>query len=336
MSKRYSPEQVERCVRILGESARYEDALTRIRVYVAPGIDSSMLAKLFRRHGLRNPGQYLGGAAIEVPVDWDDGEEQTAQHAKRSGRLETVIAVPDFHAPFHDELAVSTCVEAVREMRPDHLVFLGDGVDSYDISDFPRDPARKHKYKEEVASANEVLDRFDRLRVPDVRYCEGNHDQRLARFIAKRAPELYGMLDISEELRMRERRWQWIPYGEVTTIGRFRFSHEFGSCGKYAAAQALAGVRHCIVFGHTHRAQCEYGGLADGERHVAWSAGWLGDYEALAFSYKKKWQARREWTHGFMWITLDETGCGWAQFVPILEGRCVVDGHVISGRKEAA
>jgi predicted phosphodiesterase len=340
---RYSEETLGACVRILKAEKSLPKAMARIVSEVDSRLDRTALGKLFRRNGMATPSMYVGtSTTADFPpeprasgVVSFGGVARGGKH-RQSRKLETIIAVPDIHAPFHDPLAVATCVEAVRQLAPDHLVFLGDVVDSYDISDFPRDPGRKHRYKEELASANEVLDMFDELGVADVRYCAGNHCDRLARFIAKRAPELYGLIDIAEELRIKERGWEWIKYGDVTTIGRFHFSHEFGSCGKYAAATALAGTRHCIVFGHTHRAQCEYGGLADGERHVAWSSGWLGDYESLAFSYKKKWQARREWTHGFTHVTLDETGCGWSTFVPIIDGRCVVDGRIISGRKEAA
>jgi predicted phosphodiesterase len=347
---RYSEETINACIDILRSSPTYPQALARIVSEVDSRLERTALGKLFKRAGCEAPSKYvgenlvppeprasgfssfLGGSVLVVPKAGVAQKEQREQ----SRKLETIVAIPDIHAPFHDRLAVSTCVEAVRQLKPDHLVLLGDVVDSYDISQFPRDPGRKHRYKDELDSANTVLDEFGSLGVDDVRFCAGNHEWRLDKYIATKAPELHGLITIEDQLHIKDRGWEWCPYGEVTTIGRFRFSHEFGSCGKYAAAQALAGVRHCIVFGHTHRAQCEYGGLADGERHVAWSAGWLGDYESLAFSYKKKWQARREWTHGFVWIVLDETGCGWAQFVPVLDGRCIVDGHVISGRKEAA
>lgn len=351
MSRRYSPEQVERCVKILGESARYEDALTRIRVYVAPGIDSSMLAKLFKRHGLRNPGQYLGHSAYtseqvkafgsqlsakdwDVPVEWDDGEEQTQQHIRAEGPTTRIMVCPDAHHPYADRLAWQTFLAAAREWRPDRLIIIGDFADCLSVSFHPKDPSRRVGLKDELGAVNTELDAVERLRIPSVDFMLGNHELRLQRYLWERASELYGLIEIGDLLRIKERGWNVVPYRESLQIGKLHFAHDVGRCGKHTASQSLADYGHSIVVGHSHRAATIYGGTVHGERQVAMNVGTLIDISTV--DYRHRAMAAREWQHGFGVIHMTGDGVGWCSFVPILDGRCVVDGRVISGRREAA
>jgi predicted phosphodiesterase len=320
----------------MGDDEKLEERLEALRS--SPSIrqaalklqlDAPSLARYFERRSI-NPGEYLG---TQSPFTKRAGPEVVKVEPRG---LTEILICPDVHIPYHDELAWNTFLAAATALRPDILVILGDAADCYEISDFVKNPARKHDFESEMAAVNVELDRVDALRIPRVVFLEGNHEDRLNRLIAKRAPELHGFVNMQEILKIEKRGWEWVKYGNSIAIGKLNFAHDYGPSGKYAAIQTLAATGQNSIFGHTHRAQCEYGGLVSGERHVAWSMGWLGDYEALAFSYSRRWKARKEWTHGFGKATLDSTGCGWASFVPILDGRCVVEGRVIHGRRVAA
>jgi hypothetical protein len=176
-----------------------------------------------------------------------------------------VFIVPDVHAPFHDKRAVKTTLQAIPAFKPDRLVFLGDGPDCYEISDFAKDPARKLDFNGEMKLVNQLWDKFDAVKPKESFYILGNHEDRLSRFIAKRAPELHGFVSIEQIMRLRERGYEITKYGDELVMGRLRFSHEYGQTGPYCAKKSRESVGHNIVFGHCLPQDYE----------VATTAGWV-------------------------------------------------------------
>lgn len=247
--------------------------------------------------------------------------------------IERVLVCPDIHIPYHDEKAWETFLRAIQAYKPDRLVFLGDGADCYEISEFAKDPRRKHNFFSEMEAVNVEYDRISRLQTSlgfEVDYLLGNHEDRLNRLIAKRAPELHGFTSIDKILRFAERGWRWHAYGEQIQIGKIFLAHDYGPSGGRAVSQALAATGHSVLFGHTHRAQVEYSGTTDGQRHVGMSCGWLGKYDSLAFSYARRWKAKKEWTHAFASLEVERgTGHGYAQLHPIIDGHVLIGGQLV-------
>jgi len=283
----------------------------------ALGVVDRSIRDFCARNGLEAPSELLGKRGV-----WR-GTSDDVQRA---------IAIPDLHAPYHDPLALATALAAINKLRPDAVLIMGDWFDCYEISDFTKSPERLYTFDDELRIGNELLDRVSAMGVKRVVFLEGNHENRLPRYLAKRAPELYSMLNMRKLAKIDERGWEWIPYESAVTIGKLHFSHEWGQSGKYAAQRALASTGRCTIAGHNHRADISYGGTVDGERHVAATLGWLGDYDQLAFSYKKKWAARVEWIHGLGAIAWDATGRGQVDFCPIIDGTALVWGQLINGR----
>jgi hypothetical protein len=211
------------------------------------------------------------------------------------------------------------------------LVILGDFGDFYKVSGYPKDPGRKLTFADEVAAIRVELGQVERLCVPRVIYCEGNHETRLTRYINGIAPALHDVVGVYDLLDVKRRGWEWVSYGHHISVGKISFAHDVGCAGMYAARQSVQAFGGCIVFGHTHRAGCHYESTVNGERHVGWTMGWLGDPEAI--DYRHRARVRRENQHGFGTTYIDSvTGEGWVNFVPILSGRACVDGVIYSGR----
>lgn len=238
-----------------------------------------------------------------------------------SGRR--IFVMPDVHVPYHDPEAYALAVHAARELKPDVLVIIGDYVDCYAVSQFAKIPERRQDLKWEVDSSNELLDALNGI-APTVVFCEGNHENRLERYLCQRAPELYGMVSAKNLLRIQERGWTWVQYKQWLKIGKVAFAHEIGHCGRNSAMQSLASFGGNIVFGHSHRAGAVYGGTVDGDRHFALNVGWLGDYSQVDYAHQSQ---MRDWQHGFGWIEQDGDGNSWASFCPIVKGRVVVAGR---------
>lgn len=249
------------------------------------------------------------------------------QELRLRPKTKTVLVLPDTHVPYHDKRAWSLFLQVAKSLRPDHLVLLGDFCDFYSVSQYPKDASRKCSLEWELEQTNLELDKLTGLS-PDIRYCEGNHENRLARYLSGNAPQLAGVLNVKSALRIRERGWLWVPYKDSTRIGKFNFLHDCGRSGVAAIRQTLADYGGNVVFGHTHRLGIEYSGSIKGDAHVALNAGWLGDWRAIDYHHRDR--VRRESRLGFGVVTMSGD-LGFAQAVPIVNYTCVVNGKVFNG-----
>lgn len=242
-------------------------------------------------------------------------------------RLHRTLIIPDTHAPYHSERAWRTAMKAAHALKPDRIVCIGDFVDCYSISRYPKSAARKHKLKPEIESARALLRQLERIGASELVFCEGNHEWRLERYINERAPELFGLIDIRSLLHLDS--WRWVPYQSWVTYGKISYSHDVGRSGVYAGRQTLAEFGGNIVFGHTHRGGVTYESTVRGEHRVALNVGWLGNPWEIEYAHRAS--ALRNSQHGFGWVLQDHNGYAAAQFVPIIHERmCIVDGRKVA------
>lgn len=90
-------------------------------------------------------------------------------------KLEPALFVPDCHVPYHNPQAWSLMLRAATDLRPKHLITLGDFADFYTVSTHSKDPRRALNLKAEVETVNEKLDELDDLGAEDKRFLGGNH-----------------------------------------------------------------------------------------------------------------------------------------------------------------
>lgn len=237
------------------------------------------------------------------------------------------IAIPDLHAPYHDETAWETTIKIVAKTKPDRLVIGGDFVDCYACSSFDKHPARSQNLKTEIDLARKELFRLVRAANCPIWYLEGNHEFRLERYLCQRAPELYGLISIKNLMLEGTRGIEWVPYRQHLTLGKVIYTHDVGHAGVYAGKHTLTACGHNVVFFHTHRGGLVTDGNHVGEKRFSLNCGWLGDLEAVDYMHRVK---TKDWIHGLG--LLDEcpkTGLVWPQFVPILSGHARVFGAEI-------
>jgi predicted phosphodiesterase len=351
--QRYSTEKLNACLAILKASRTYEEAQFRIAAEVDPRLDARATSKLFRRHGLETPSSYIQNAFTSAKVSTICPPAPTvaagvvsfggvAPRVQRaySGQLLRVLIIPDVHVPYHCPLAWNTALAVGRGWRPDVGVILGDFADFYQVSQYAKDPKRKIPFDQEVTLVLEEMERFAALRIPRVIACEGNHETRFSRMMANDNPALSGVPGIASDARQlldvqKRFGWEWVPYGHHASVGKLNFMHDAGHAGMYAAKQSVAAFGASIVFGHTHRAGAHYESTVNGDRHVGWTMGWLGDPECI--DYKHRARVLRENQHGIGLAYVEEsTGLFWVHFAPIISGRVVVDGVVYDGRTSEA
>ena len=330
------------------ESCRYGEALARTHALdplsKSGGIDKpphgmfihAMAAPPIRLAPLL-PGVTAVSATIPSPAPRDNsartsvGGDNMASYSEASrdtvSRLQRVLFFGDSHHPYNDQTAWRVFLAAAAEFRPDILVCLGDLGDCFSISGYTGDPSRPLKWEDELCAVSDALDQLDAIGAARKVFCGGNHEDRLPRYLAKRAPELFGVATIPGLYHLAERGWEWVGYGEAIKIGHVMVTHDLDRYGIYAVRHALRDAGCSVIIGHVHRACVWYEGSMSGSSHVAASFGWLGGLEWA--TYRHRVRAERDWQHGFGVGYLEPCGTMHLHVVPIVDGRCVLGGRVI-------
>lgn len=265
---------------------------------------------------------------IDIPIHWEPDPfrvEPTPVSAVTANRR--ILLIPDSHVPFHSKTAWELMLRAARVAKPDVIIVLGDLADFYAVSFHSKNPSRRHLLKDELDEVNLALDQLDALGASEKYFVAGNHEHRLERYIHEKAPELDGLVDLRELLRIQERGWKWTPYKDALKIGHLHVTHDEGTAGIYAHYRARATFETNVVIGHTHRMGLHYQGNAQGVSHVGAMLGWLGDIDAIDYIHKAK---ARQWQHGFGLAVMEPNGNVHLQACPIIDGRVCVFGELVT------
>lgn len=241
--------------------------------------------------------------------------------------MRKLLFVPDTHSPYENKAAWALMLKVGRALKPHTVVHLGDMADFYAVSAHDKDPRRAFDLWGELQQTNRLLDDLDSLGARRKIFCEGNHENRMQRYLQTTAPALASLpcLSVPALLQLLERGWRYVRYREDAKVGRLHVTHDCGYAGRNALFQNGATYEGNVVTGHTHRMGSHYFGNAKGESHVAMSFGWLGDSAATDYMHRVK--AAREWQLGFGVGYELPGGVVHLVGVPIVRGTCVVEGR---------
>lgn len=235
------------------------------------------------------------------------------------------IWIPDTHVPFHDKRALGLLHKVAASFKPHETVILGDFGDFYSVSSHSKDPRKERSLLREVDAVLAELAKIEQWSSTRRVYVCGNHEQRLERYLADKAPELYESLLLPDVLGLGSR-WEWVPYRQHTKIGKVYATHDTGTAGAVAHTKAHADFQDNIVIGHTHRLAYSVVGNAKGKPHVAAMFGWLGDRTQADYMHTIK--ARRDWALGFGLGYRTPDGTTYLTPVPIVNYTCLVEGKL--------
>ena len=367
---KWTQAQLESAIEILNDTNVLWDAISRISEKLTRNVTVDSLGKAFKRAGLCSPSCYLreyqqvdvnGVTCLSdnpyaTPVYYnvnefktitatDPADKVTKTFSKIDGKwypkfapkinecmpiekVTKIVVCPDTHIPNHNLQAWNCFLESCRVVKPDVLVLIGDFADLASVSSHPKGAKEEARLKKELSAVNEALDQICSLNIPRIVYLFGNHENRFDRYINSRAPELDDVVTLPEELRLKERGIEYYPYGEIFKLGKMNFVHDVNRCGINTARQSLQDVGDNITIGHSHRAAVVYSGTIEGDTHVGVNVGHLLDINTI--SYTSRPVAKREWQTGFGFMYQNQEGVTWANFVPIIDGKCIVDGKLIS------
>lgn len=183
--------------------------------------------------------------------------------------------------PLHDERVISIINMMAREMQPETIVDCSDTLDFASISRFPADSDQfRHSLNPAINRVHRV---YAELRADNPRAhivaLDSNHTIRLAKFMMKQVPELYGIRQAGSEsqypalsypflVNMEAVGVDWYGgygaaeyvYGEEYDAPPIVFKHGtmVVSNGSTAAKESQQNPETHVVRGHSHRAEVHH------------------------------------------------------------------------------
>lgn len=155
-----------------------------------------------------------------------------------------ILCIPDPHCPYQHKNFFVDIARLMRYFKPNVVVVMGDMVDFHGISRHDPDPEADDA-KTELEKAQKYVNKLVKIlgRIP-VKYCIGNHDNRIEKKAAQNhIPKAF--LKSFRELFNLPKNWD---IADVHTIGDISFTHGQSNLrGKTALAYGMN-----VVQGHYH------------------------------------------------------------------------------------
>ncbi len=221
----------------------------------------------------------------------------------QTGKIKTkkALIIPDVHAPYHDQKAYDIMLQIGKAYNPDEIILMGDFGDFYAVQSYCKEPNIEGLLIKEVREVRDMLKELSQLfKKSKLIYIEGNHEDRLRRYISQKAPELFGLVGVEDLLCLKEYGYKFIKYEPAqkhhicgsTLIAR----HEPSTGGVNAARGTILKSLCSVVYAHTHRKDESNIISLNGKNFRSFCPGWIGDKNNGVFTYVK---GHHQWTQGF-------------------------------------
>lgn len=215
------------------------------------------------------------------------------------------VVLSDQHIPFQDPVIEDLSIDFLAEHQPKVIHLLGDVLDFYSLSSFDKDPQRRETLQDELDGATRYFKRLRKV-CPKARiiYSEGNHENRLRRYLWSQARALSNLrtLSFEELLGLKEFNIEWVDASAPYRMGHLLFIHgELVRRASGASAKGHMDKFGCnVIHGHTHRLGAHYHRTYD-DMMGAWENGCLCTLDpeyATCPDWQNGWSV--VWFHGDM------------------------------------
>lgn len=168
------------------------------------------------------------------------------------------IILPDLHIPFHDKKLLDCWLDRVGSIGWDGVDIIGDFLDCYTLSRFDTNPLRKNTLQKEVDEGHEILLNIrSYLPKADIKYSEGNHEDRLRKTLWGKSSPLAHLrnLTIPDLLGLKDLGITWHSAQDPYKIDYLWYTHG-DLLRKHAGISARAkseAIHGSVIIGHSHR-----------------------------------------------------------------------------------
>ena len=218
--------------------------------------------------------------------------------------IKNVAVWGDLHIPYHESDAVKAAIKLAKDDKVDAIFLNGDVLDFFGLSFHEKNPKNRPRISEELESARQFLKGL-RKHFPNIPiyWIDGNHEYRLERYLAVKAPEL---LDTSEFqiatlLRMAEYGITYLGFRTKCYFGKLLVEHGDrlkGTGGVNPARSARLKYKRSVLVNHFHKLSVDSGKQYDGDVMTCWSNGCLCELEP-------EYMEVNEHVHGVCHVQMD-------------------------------
>jgi predicted phosphodiesterase len=249
--------------------------------------------------------------------------------ANKSRTESRALVISDVHYPYHDQEALDAVLELGQKQKIDYLIFNGDIVDFYKVSDWRKDPERMSFQDELFFAKDGIREIVKKFPGAQKIYIEGNHEYRAKAYIAGRAPEFAHLKSLSVPGLLELDR---LGVNYVSNITRLNAGQRPYRLGKLYIAHgheirtgfgAVNIARNYymktfvnLLVGHSHQNQEFIAKRLDGEYQGCWCQGCL-------CNLSERYSSVNNWSHGAAIVSFDADG-----YFSMNNFR-VIDGQVI-------
>lgn len=195
-----------------------------------------------------------------------------------------VLYIPDTHFPYVDKEALKKVIKIIKKEKPTHIIQAGDLLDMYSFSRYEKDANHTTPDSELDLGLKMATKMWADIRkaAPRAKCFQliGNHEDRLSKTIARKAPELASLCKKISDLYIFPGVKVLKSSKDHLTIGGVIYTHgHYTKLGDHAKF-----YRKSCVHGHSHRIGIFYEKTADG---LIWEmdTGYLADETALPLQY---------------------------------------------------
>jgi len=254
-----------------------------------------------------------------------------------SHAMRTHLIFNDLHIPYHQPDVLGAILGFGREFQPDQIDIPGDLLDCIGLTLKYRAAQRDervHRVQFEIDQGQAFLkllrDLFPKV---DIHLHEGNHEDRLNRYVNQHCPELRGLhgLSVPGLLDLAGLKITWHPLGQLGVYGNLHITHGdlIRQHSAYTARSMLEKYGVCVLFGHTHRGGVYY--------KTAGRKTWAAWENFCTCRFDMPWVVGcSNWQHGFSVVHNDMRTRFHVQQVPIIGGQFVYAGQEFRVNRQSA
>jgi len=218
-----------------------------------------------------------------------------------------ILVASDFHVPYQDNRAIEVAFNYAAKVGVNCVVLNGDVTDFHQISRWEKDK-RKRDTVQEIEATREFLEEVSTaFSGCHIVMKEGNHDERLPKYMRDRVPELADMfgLTLPDILGLDQLKINHVSDKRVIRAGKLNILHGheyFGSGGTVNPARNYyMKAEDNIMVGHVHRTSQYLSKPLSGGIHGAWTVGCMCELMPDYMPYNKH-------NHGFAIVEVYEDG----------------------------
>lgn len=262
-----------------------------------------------------DPAPEAGGPSLPDPVD----QSYDPYTVDTPGRW---LVLCDLHIPYHDKRTIAEAVAEAERVGVAGVLLNGDVLDCYQLSAHYKEPD-KGRFAEEVEKGRQFVEWLrSRLRKARIVYKEGNHDERLRRYLAERAPALFDLPEfhLQKVMGAEKHGVEWVADKRIVQLGKLPVlhGHEFrGGGGVNPARWLFLRSVSTALCGHFHRTSEHHEQGLDRRIHGVWSVG-------CACYLHPAYDPNCKWNHGYAMVHVEHDG-----MFSVNNRRLLRDGKVV-------